>query len=81
MKIKSIRFKKLTFFFKQFESNKDNFFKKNLEQDNEQIIDIVASNFYLLDENIFNEINDIIVDSILSSPKLQIKSEDSLFTC
>lgn len=74
---------KIDTFFNFFESNKSKenlliCIKKYLKQDYVQIIDDIASHFYLLEETFFNEINGFIVDSILSSEKLQIKSEDSL---
>lgn len=52
--------------------------KKYLNQEYKEIIDDIASHFYELDESALNEMNDDIIDSILSSEKLKIKSEDSL---
>lgn len=45
-----------------------------------EIIDEIASHFYEIDETICFEMNDKFLESILSSPKLRIESEDALLT-
>lgn len=65
---------------KQPENNFIEYANKYLEQNYNEIIDEIASHFDEIDEKYFFEMNEIFLNSILSSPKLQIENEDSLMS-
>ena len=51
-----------------------------LEQEYSEIIDEIATHFFEIDEKLVFEMNENLLNSVLSSPKLQVESEDSFLT-
>lgn len=73
--------RKIENFFKIIKNNQsqsDANFRQYLEEKCQEKIGQLASHFYQIDENNFNQMNQNLIDLILSSQKLKIKSEDSL---
>lgn len=81
---KIVQIQKVEKFLKLIENQDSNSFieyaNKYLEKEYNVIIDEIASHFDEIDEKYFFDMNEILLNSILSSQKLKIENEDSLLS-